>query len=49
MDDISEKKHELDGLMKTLARTEENTDMWRRLLEDYKKKQEQEIERLRHD
>ena len=36
-------------MRKTLARTEENRDIWRILFEDRNKKQKEEMERLRQE
>ena len=49
MEDLNETKDELDRVRKTLARTEEEREMWKILFEDCNKKQEKEIERLRQE
>ena len=47
--DLNETKNELEGVRKTLLRTEEDRDMWERLFKDCNKKQREEIERLRQE
>ena len=49
MEHLNETKNELDRVRKTLARTEEDREMWKRLFEDWNKKQGKEIERLRQE
>ena len=49
MKDLNETKDDLERVKKTLLRTEGDRDMWRRLFEDCKKKQGEEIERLKQD
>ena len=49
MEDLNETRRELDQVKETLARTKEDRDMWDSLLEDCKRKQGQEIERLRQE
>ena len=39
IDDLNETREELDRVRKSLARTEEDRDMWRGLFEDCNKKQ----------
>ena len=46
-DELEGTKMELDEMTKTMLITEEDRDMWKKLFEDYNKKQGQEIERLR--
>ena len=46
---LEKTRRELDKLTKTMLSTEEDRDMWKRLFEDCKKKQGEEIERLRRD
>ena len=48
-DQLERTKRELDEMTKTMLSTEEDRDMWKRLFEDYSKKQSEEIERLRRD
>ena len=47
--ELERTKKELDEMTKTMLATEEDRDMWKRLFEDCKKKQGQELERLRQD
>ena len=47
--DLNETKNELEGVRKTLLRTEEDRDMWERLFKDCNQKQREEIERLRQE
>ena len=42
-------KDELDQVRKTLTRTEEDRDMWRKQFEDWNKKQGEEIECLKQE
>ena len=50
LDGIKERtKRELDEMTMTMLSTEEDRDMWKKLLEDCSKKQSEEIERLRRD
>ena len=49
MEHLNESQDELGRVRKTLLRTEEDRDMWRRLFEDCNKKQGEEIERLRQE
>ena len=44
---LEKTRRELDEMTKTMLSTEEDRDMWKRLFEDCKKKQGEEIERLR--
>ena len=48
-DELERTRKELDETTKTMLTTEEDRDMWKRLLEDCNKKQGEEIERLRRD
>ena len=48
-DELERTRRELDEMTKTMLSTEEDRDMWKRLFEDYSKKQSEEIERLRRD
>ena len=48
-DELERTKRELDEMTKTMLSTEEDRDMWKRLFEDCRKKQSEEIERLRRD
>ena len=48
-DELERTKKELDEVTKTMLIAEDDRDMWKRLFEDCKKKQGQEIERLRQD
>ena len=49
MEDLNETRDEMDRVRKTLARTQEGRDMWRRLIEDCNKMQGEEIECLRQE
>ena len=49
MEHLNETKDELERVRKTLLRTEEDRDMWRRLFEDCNKKHGEEIERVRQE
>ena len=46
---LNEMKDELERMRKTLLKTEEDRNMWRRLFEDCNKKQGEGIERLRQE
>ena len=48
-DELERTKKELDEVTKTMLIAKDDRDMWKRLFEDCKKKQGQEIERLRQD
>ena len=48
-DEVERTKKELDEMTKSILIMEDDRDMWRSLFEDCKKKQGQEIERLRQD
>ena len=49
IEDLNETRDELDRVRETLARTQEDSEMFRRLVEDCSKKQREEIERLKHE
>ena len=49
LQDLRETKKELDRVTKTLLSVEEDRDMWKRLCEEYNKKQYEGIERLRRE
>ena len=49
MEDLNETSDELGRVRKTLARTDKYRDSWRKLFEDWNKKQGEEIERLRQE
>ena len=53
LDEMNEKlrstKKELDEMTRSMLQMEEDRDMWRKLFEDFNKKQGQEIERLRQE
>ena len=49
MEDLEETRDELDQVRKTLARSEEDRDIWRRLFENCNKNQGEEIDRLRKE
>ena len=46
IEELEKARRELDKLTKTMLSTEEERDMWKRLFENCKKKQGEEIERL---
>ena len=48
-DELERSRKELNEVTKTMLITEDDRDMWKRLLKDCNKKQGQEIERLRQD
>ena len=48
-DELERTRRELGEMTKTMLSTEEDRDMWKRLLEDCSKKQSEKIERLRRD
>ena len=48
-DELERTKRALDEVTKTMVIAEEDRDMWKRLFEDCKKKQGEEIEHLRQD
>ena len=48
-DELERTIRELDEMTKTMFSTEEDRDMWKRLFEDFNKKQGEEIERLRRN
>ena len=48
-DELERTRKELDEVTKTMLITEDDRDMWKKLLEDCNKKQGEEIERLRRD
>ena len=48
-DEVEKTRKELDEMTKTMRSTEEDRDIWKRLLEDCNEKQGGEIERLRRD
>ena len=49
MKNLNETKDELEQMRKTLLRTEEDRNMWRRVFEDCKKKHGEELERMRQE
>ena len=49
MEHLNQTRDELERVRKTLAKTEEDRDMWKRLFEDLTKKQGEEIECLRQE
>ena len=48
-DELERTRKELDEKTKTMLKTEEDRDMWKRLFDDCNKKQGEEIERLNRD
>ena len=48
-DELESTKKELDEMTRSMLQMEEDRDMWRKLFEDFNKKQGQEIERLRQE
>ena len=48
-DELESTKKELDEMTKSMLKMEDDRDMWRKLFEDYNKKQGQETERWRQD
>ena len=49
IEELEKTRRGLDEMTKTMLSTEEDRDMWKRLFEDCKKKQGEEIERLRRE
>ena len=49
IEELEKTRRELDEMTKTMLSTEEDRDMWKRLFEGCKKKQTEEIERLRRE
>ena len=47
VEELEKTRSELDEMTKTMFSTEEDRDMWKRLFEDFNKKQSEEIECLR--
>ena len=49
IEELEKTRRELDEMTKTMLSTEEDSVMWKKLFEDYYKKQGEEKERLRRE